>query len=257
MAYMPLAVDMKNVIVFGGEREEGLQKTEKLAVFADKLLVVPETDEAPDEIVLESGPLNRVPESLSMEERRVIPVASEPASRETIPGYLEGHLSFVTSDLEDRELNEQIAEICRERNILCNIIDQKDLCNTWLLSVIDAPNMMAGISTKGGCAFYSQRTRIELEEELQRRSEISRILTTLRSELREQQCTFCVLEIVYQHQPFQDLLEQQQWETALHVARERARRVPDDTHVRDHSVSPPEPEKRSEAWSSVAVENEA
>ena len=98
--YMPLNVDIKRCVVFGGEREEGLQKTEKMAVFADDLLIVPETRDAPDQIHLEAGPLQRVPESLSLSEPRVVPVAPEPARADNVADYVEG-ATFVTSDLED------------------------------------------------------------------------------------------------------------------------------------------------------------
>jgi precorrin-2 dehydrogenase/sirohydrochlorin ferrochelatase len=237
--YMPFMIDVSRAVVFGGERDEGLQKTEKMAVFADELLVVPESTEAPSEIVLEKGPLNRVPESLSLDETRRIPVADQPASEETLGDYIEG-ATFVTSDLEDESLNRSIQEACEERNILCNIIDVKELCNTWFMSVIDEPNMIAGISSKGGCAFYSQRTRIELEEQFRKRSEVSNVFTEMRDHLREEQCNLCALTVVYEEDQIQELMEQENWDEVLRVGKERASEVPDNYHVKDHSVSDPD-----------------
>ncbi|MFB6347038.1 MAG: bifunctional precorrin-2 dehydrogenase/sirohydrochlorin ferrochelatase [bacterium] len=234
--YMPFMVDVERAVVFGGERDEGLQKTEKMAVFADELLVVPETDDAPSEITLEAGPLERVPESLSLEESRTIPVADEPASQDNIPGYVEG-ATFVTSDLEDESLNTRIEEAAGERNILCNIIDVKEKCDTWFVSVIDTPNMIAGISTKGGCAFYSQRTRIELEEEFETRSRVSKLFTELRDELRSGQCNLCALQVVYDDDRMQQLMEDGEWDRAYDLGVEKAQDVPDGFHLMDHSVS--------------------
>ncbi|MFB6356179.1 MAG: bifunctional precorrin-2 dehydrogenase/sirohydrochlorin ferrochelatase [bacterium] len=233
--YMPLMIDLERVVVFGGEREEGLQKTEKLAVFADELIVVPESNEAPEEIVLEQGPLNRVPESLELAERRVIPIHEEPVATQNIPELIEG-ATFVTSDLEDEQLNQRIAEVCERKNILCNIIDVKELCNTWLMSVVDTPNIIAGLSTKGGCAFYSQRTRVELEEEFEHRSGVSKIFTELRNGLREDQCNLCTLDIVYKNEDMKEILEKEDWKKALEVGQQLAKSVPDDHHVMDHSV---------------------
>lgn len=237
--YMPFMVDVRRAIVFGGEREEGLQKTEKMAVFADDLLVVPESDSAPESIELDEGPLRRVPESLNLEEPRSVPVAPEPARSENLEKYITG-ATFVTSDLEDPDLNDRIYEICEDKNILCNIIDVKERCNTWFMSVIDVPNMIAGISTKGGCAFYSQRTRIELEEEFEQRSEASRVFTEMRNQLREEQCNLCTLTVVYEEAEIQELMEQGSWEEVLELGTKRAREVPDDYHVQDHSVSDPD-----------------
>lgn len=203
--YMPFMIDVRRAVVFGVERDEGLQKTEKMAVFADELLVVPESEDAPPEIVLEAGSLNRVPESLSLDERRRVPVADRPASKESIDEFVEG-ATFLTSDLEDESLNRSIQEACEKRNILCNVIDVKELCDTWLMSVIDEPNMIAEISSKGGCAFYSQRTRIELEKQFQKRSEVSEIFTEMRDHLREDQCNLCALTVVYEEDEIQELM---------------------------------------------------
>lgn len=241
--YMPLMVDLHRVVIFAGERGEGLQKTEKLAVFADELLVVPETSGAPSEIHLPEGPLNRVPESLSLGSPRRIPVAPDPASRESIPDHLDG-ATFVTSDLADEGLNRFLFEQCQQRNILCNVIDVKELCNTWLMSVIDTPNMLAGLSTRGGCAFYAQRTRIELEEEFDRRSEVSRVLTRLRARLRDDRCNFCVLDIIYRDRRFQNHLNQGNWEEALARGEQLSVVLPPDIHVRDHGVEGIDPDPR-------------
>lgn len=237
--YMPFMIDVRRAVVFGGEREEGLQKTEKMAVFADELLVVPETEPAQESIELDAGPLQRVPESLSLDEPRSVPVASEPARSENLDEYITG-ATFVTSDLDDPDLNDRIYEICQEKNILCNVIDVKDRCNTWFMSVIDVPNMIAGISTKGGCAFYSQRTRIELEEEFKHRSEASRVFTEMRNRLREDQCNLCTLTVVYEEEDIQDLMKEEAWEEVLEVGTERALEVPDNYHVQDHSVRDPD-----------------
>lgn len=236
--YMPLMVDVKKAVVFGGERDEGLQKTEKLAVFADELLVVPETDNAPSEIQLEEGSLDRVPESLSLKEPRRIPVADNPATPNTIPGYVEG-ATFVTSDLENDSLNQIIFETCQENNVLCNVIDVTEQCNTWFMSVIDTPNMLTGFSTKGGCAFYSQQTRIELENQFKKRSEVSRVFTNLRENLREDQCNLCTLSIVYEKETVQDFIAREEWDQLLETGKQLAREVPDDFHVKDHSIEDP------------------
>lgn len=236
--YMPFMVDVRKAVVFGGERDEGLQKTEKMAVFADELLVVPETSEAPGEIRLEAGPLERVPESLSLDEPRTVPVAEEPATKQNVSGYVDG-ATFVTSDLEDPDLNSAIYRAAKDKNVLCNIIDVKEKCNTWFMSVIDTPNMIAGLSTKGGCAFYAQRTRIELEEEFETRSEVSRLFTDLRDELREDQCNLCTLQVVYEDADVQEFLKAEKWDELYEAGLERARDVPDNYHVVDHSIENP------------------
>lgn len=238
--YMPLLIDLQDVVVFAGERDEGLQKTEKLAVFSDNLLIVPEQELEADVLRLEKGPLERVPESLSLDEPREVPIHPETARDVDIEEMVQGR-SFVTSDLDNEALNQRIAEACDRQNINCNVIDVKELCNTWFCSVIDVPNMLAGLSTKGGCAFYAQRTRIELEKEFEQRSEVSRVFTELREELRPDQCNLCALQVVYGDEKIQELIEAEEWDQVIQRGTRLAADVPDNQHVFDHSVKDPNP----------------
>ena len=58
IVYMPLMIDLRKVVVLGGERGEGLQKVPKFAVFTDRLIVVPEAPYPHDQIILAAGRQN-------------------------------------------------------------------------------------------------------------------------------------------------------------------------------------------------------
>jgi siroheme synthase (precorrin-2 oxidase/ferrochelatase) len=207
--YMPLMIDIKRALVFGGERGEGLQKAEKLAFFAQEMLVVPEGKNAPEIMVFGPGPGRYVKEKLVFDESVVVPVFPNTADQADLRALIQ-EASFVTSDLEDRKLNRRIAQICGQLGRPCNIIDDKELCNTWFMSTIHTPTMILGISSQGGCAFYSKQTRLELQEQIEDRSEISRILTWVRAGL-PRESRLQGLEELYSLEEFQRLAGARDW----------------------------------------------
>ena len=160
--YMPLMVDIKRAVVFAGERGEGLQKTQKLALFADELLVVSEAVLASSEIVIPAGKPSEVNENLILKTERRVPVHPTRAAEADLDALIAG-ASFVTSDLADRALNERIAGVAKKHHVLCNIIDTRDLCDTWFMSLIETDHLIAGLSSKAKATYYVTKLRSELE----------------------------------------------------------------------------------------------
>ncbi len=165
--YMPLMVDIKKAVVFAGERGEGLQKTQKLALFADELLVVSEAVPTAAEIVLPPGQPSEVAEKLLLKTERRVPVHPVRATDADLDALVAG-ATFVTSDLADRALNERIVAAAHKHHVLCNIIDTRDLCDTWFMSLIETDHLIAGLSTKAQATYYATRLRKELEPKFRR-----------------------------------------------------------------------------------------
>jgi len=159
---MPLMVDIKKAVVFAGERGEGLQKTQKLAVFADELLVVAETLPSSLEIVIPAGKPSEVNENLVLKTERRVPVHSVAAAEADLDALI-APATFVTSDLVDRALNERIAATAKKHHVLCNIIDTRDLCDTWFMSLIETDHLILGLSSKAKATYYVTRLRRQLE----------------------------------------------------------------------------------------------
>jgi len=220
---MPLMIDLKRVVIFGGERGEGLQKAEKLSLFADELLVVPESPYPHRNIDLAAGRLPHVGENLHRSTPRSIPVAAEPASILNAARYIAG-ANFVVSDLADRAVNERIAALCEESSTLCNVIDTRDLCNTWFMSLIDNPHLIAAVSSKGGCAYYARQTRIELEQEFAEREPVAEILTGIRDRLGNPlpagHDRSSILDSIYHDSDFRRAAALASWDTARARAEE-------------------------------------
>lgn len=160
--YMPLMIDIKKAVVFAGERGEGLQKTQKLALFAEELLVVSEADPASPTIVIPAGKPSELNENLILKAERRVPVHPVRAADADLDALIAG-VTFVTSDLTDRSLNERIAAAARKHRVLCNVIDTRDLCDTWFMSLIETDHLIAALSTKAKATYYATRLRTTLE----------------------------------------------------------------------------------------------
>ena len=211
--YMPLMVNLKKVVVLGGERGEGLQKVQKFACFADELLVVPESEYNQKEIVLSPGKQNLLKEDLSLSEKRRIPVAPSIASEESISYYGQG-AALISSDLADRELNEFAQNFCELHNILCHIIDTKDLCNTWLMSIIDTPDFQVALTSKGRCAYYLVKAREELTPTVKSMGPWGSIFASLRSTIPPGRNKTALLDKVYHDGEFRNAMTRNEMESA-------------------------------------------
>lgn len=163
--FMPLNVRLRRVVLFGAERGEGREKLDKIARFADEIVAVPESlpcrfedaDDVPANVVVHA-------------------VAAVDADL----GALVSGASLVVSDLESRALNERIAALCRDRGILVNVLDEKDLCDVYLTALVERPNLLLSVSTGGRCAFLAKEIRKELEDWARDRDAVAAVVVAAR-----------------------------------------------------------------------------
>ena len=220
--YMPLMVNIQRAVVFAGERGEGLQKTQKLAVFADELLVVAEALPTSLEIIVPAGRPSEVNENLVLKAERRVPVHSLPAAEADLDALIAG-ATFVTSDLTDRALNERISAAAKRHHVLCNVIDTLDLCDTWFMSLIETDHLIAGLSTKAKATYYVTRLRQELEPQF-RRWEAEAAFTSAARELLPRERRLSGLKALWASRWLRWVLRWWGPETALNLAKKRINR---------------------------------
>ena len=205
--YMPIMVDIQRVTVFGGERGEGLQKTQKLALFADDMLVVPEGGCGPA-IELPAGPQSEVREKLPLPAPRSVPVHPQRAgelSDDELRGLIAGR-TWVVSDLESRNVNERIFRIANEEHVLCTVVDTKDLCSVWFMSLVQTEHIKVGISSGAKVSFFAPRMREYLQPLVERRELEASVLAQIRSE-HPRETRAKVLERLYADPRFRSLAD--------------------------------------------------
>ncbi len=64
----------------------------------------------------------------------------------------------------DHELNKQIYKDCQELEILCNVVDEPDLCDFFVPAVVKRGDLQIAVSTDGKCPAYAGHIRKKLEK---------------------------------------------------------------------------------------------
>jgi len=104
----------------------------------------------------------------------VAPEAKSEVEAQARAGELQWHArEFVESDLEDmflviaatdlRQVNHQVAEAARSRNVLCNSVDDPPDCDFFYPSVVRRGELQIAISTAGKSPALAQRLREEVD----------------------------------------------------------------------------------------------
>jgi precorrin-2 dehydrogenase/sirohydrochlorin ferrochelatase len=70
---------------------------------------------------------------------------------------------LVIAATNDRQLNKQIYKDCQKLEILCNVVDEPDLCDFFVPAVVKRGNLQIAISTDGRSPAYAGHVRQKLE----------------------------------------------------------------------------------------------
>jgi precorrin-2 dehydrogenase / sirohydrochlorin ferrochelatase len=76
--------------------------------------------------------------------------------------YLAGAVLAIAAT-NDHKLNKQIYKDCQELEILCNVVDEPELCDFFVPAVVKRGNLQIAVSTDGNCPAYAGHIRKKLE----------------------------------------------------------------------------------------------
>lgn len=77
--------------------------------------------------------------------------------------YLVG-ATLAIAATSDTTLNRQVFTDCQELEILCNVVDQPELCDFYVPAVVTRGSLQIAVSTDGHCPAYAGHLRKKLEE---------------------------------------------------------------------------------------------
>ena len=72
--------------------------------------------------------------------------------------------TLVIAATNDHQLNRQIYEDCQELEILCNIVDQPELCDFFVPAVVRRGDLQIAVGTEGQCPAYAGHIKKKLEQ---------------------------------------------------------------------------------------------
>lgn len=147
MAKYPLFLDLKNrpVLVVGGG-SVAVQKAQGLL-------------EAGAQVTVVAKELCACMESLCQQQD--VPTHVDAYKAE----YL-GETILCIAATNDRQVNEAVFHDCRERRILCNVVDVPDLCDFYVPAVVKRGALQIAIGTDGYSPAYAGQLRRHLETQI-------------------------------------------------------------------------------------------
>ena len=72
--------------------------------------------------------------------------------------------TLIIAATDNHKLNEQVYNDCRKQGILCNVVDEPELCDFFVPAVVKQGPLQIAISTDGLCPAYAARIRKKLEK---------------------------------------------------------------------------------------------
>lgn len=154
MGYFPFFVELegkRGVIVGGGN--VAARKVEKLLMFGTELTVVAPDIEACVRILQGELPETDAAASLHFEERDFRAEDLQDAD-------------FVIAATDDETLNGRIADVCREKRIPVNVVDDREKCTFFFPALVKDGPLTVGISTDGKSPFAASWLRREIAKML-------------------------------------------------------------------------------------------
>lgn len=150
MGYFPFFIELEGkhgVIVGGGN--VAARKVEKLLMFGPKLTVVAPDIEACVRILQGELPETDAAASLHFEERDFRAEDLQDAD-------------FVIAATDDETLNGHIADVCREKRIPVNVVDDREKCTFFFPALVKDGPLTVGISSDGKSPFAASWVRREI-----------------------------------------------------------------------------------------------
>lgn len=77
--------------------------------------------------------------------------------------YLVGAVLAIAAT-NNSQLNKQIYKDCQELEILCNVVDEPELCDFFVPAVVKRGDLQIAVGTEGNCPAYAGHLRKKLEQ---------------------------------------------------------------------------------------------
>jgi siroheme synthase-like protein len=167
MRYYPIYLDLKGrhvLVVGGGAIAEG-KALQIVEAGARVTVVSPELTEA----------------LRAAADRKEITYLNSSFIKENLNGVF-----LVVSATDDRKVNEKVAKAAGERGLLCNVVDQPDLCNFITPALVTRGELQISVSTGGGSPTLTQRVKREVAALIgEEYGELLELAAEMRAEAKE------------------------------------------------------------------------
>ncbi|MCK4758271.1 MAG: hypothetical protein KAS67_07455, partial [Thermoplasmata archaeon] len=92
--------------------------------------------------------------------------------------------ALVVSALEDRELNALVADHCRSKGILVNVVDDPELSSVFFTAFSKKGDIVVSITTSGQCPFLARKMREEMDRSMEEWEGWLLVLSPIRCDIK-------------------------------------------------------------------------
>jgi siroheme synthase-like protein len=107
---------------------------------------------------------------------------------------------LVVAATDDRSVNAEVSGVARERETLCNVADDPELCSFILPAIVRRDPIVVGVSTGGASPALAQRIRADVAELVRpEHADLARRLEALRAWAKAELPTYEARRAYFQH----------------------------------------------------------
>ena len=113
---------------------------------------------------------------------------------------------------DDNELNRRIYSDCRERKILCNVVDVPEICDFYVPAVVQQGDIQIAVSTAGKCPAYASALKKQLQEQFtEDHAKFLNVLADIRGKLisaggRDAKLRKKIMQVLTSQQSFENFM---------------------------------------------------
>lgn len=108
-----------------------------------------------------------------------------------------GQAVLVIAATNNHDLNKRIYKDCQQLEILCNVVDEPELCDFFVPAVVRRGDLQIAVSTEGSCPAYAGHVRKKLEQIFtEKHGLFLQELATVRKEIIEQVADLSVRKVL-------------------------------------------------------------
>lgn len=148
MAYFPIFIKLKNVLVVGAGNIAS-RKIETLLQFADE----------DSKIKIVAPEINEKVQNLYEENKDKIEIAQKKFEESDLQ-----NIQIVFAATNSSETDEFISKLCREKGILANIADVMHLCDFHFPAIVKRGDFVVGINSNGDAPLLTRKVREKISK---------------------------------------------------------------------------------------------
>ena len=201
---IPLMLNMDGPAIVIGGGNVGMHKISQLSKFDVEIILIDREvpgSEIPD-----------IPQNVTFRKAELAP--------DNIGEIIPVNAALVVSALEDRKLNALVADHCRSKGILVNVVDDPELSTVFFTAFSKKGDIVVSITTSGQCPFLARKMREDMDRSMEEWERWLLVLSPIRCDIQGIDNKNMILTEIYENDNIRELVRAGSIDEARRLARE-------------------------------------